>query len=185
MFHDIRNSEKRERQELTLVNYCHPDCEPMMNIMRLPEAEAYAKAYELAAQHPNTTAFYRFADFENYYPSRKKQDAFLYERFLELGGKPEEEHPLSFVVQGSDYLKEWFAKGIETRLPLKAVAPYHISFTIGDSGAEFNQKGSVELLTLEDLYQRIAEYGGSFAAFIQSTGKHYVEAQLWSDKYVK
>ena len=41
---------KDTRQELTLVNYCHPDCVPMMNIMRLPEEEAYAKAYEMAAQ---------------------------------------------------------------------------------------------------------------------------------------
>ena len=47
------------------------------------------------------------------------------------------------------------------------------------------KKGSVELLTVEDLYERIAEYDGSFETFIQSTGKHYVEVQLWSDKYVK
>jgi hypothetical protein len=72
-------------QELILVNYCHPDCVPMMNIMRLPEEEAYAKPYEMAALHPETTAFYRFADFENYYPLRMKQDAFLYARFKELG----------------------------------------------------------------------------------------------------
>lgn len=184
MLTSIRNSEK-SIPELTLVNYCHPDCEPMMNIMRLPEAEAYAKARELADKHPETTAFYRFADFANYYPSRKAQDAYLYARFKELGGKPEEEHPLSFVVEGSDYLKDWFGGGIETRLALKDVEPCHISFTIGDSGAEFNRKGSVEVLTLEDLYGRIAECGGSFETFIQSTGKHYVEVQLWSDRYVK
>ena len=136
-------------------------------------------------QHPDTTAFYRFADFENYYPNRKRQDAYLYERFLELGGKPEEEHPLSFVVEGSDYLREWFGNGVETRLSLKDIEPCHISFTIGDSGAEFIRNGSVELLTVEDLYRCMAEYGGSFEAFIQSTGKHYVEVQLWSDKYVK
>jgi len=171
-------------QELILVNYCHPDCIPMMNIMRLPEEEAYAKAKELAAGHPETTAFYRFADFANYYPMRKKQDAFLYKRFIEQGGKPEEEHPLSFAVQGSDYLKDWFANGIETRLPLKDVKPCHISFTIGDSGYDFRQKGSVELLTVEDLYQRIAEYG-DFETFLKATGRGYVEAQLWSDEYVK
>ncbi|MBP3352993.1 MAG: hypothetical protein J6L65_11380 [Lachnospiraceae bacterium] len=182
----MSNSEnsRASMQELILVNYCHPDCEPMMNIMRLPEAEAYAKARELAEKHPDTTAFYRFADFENYYPSRKKQDAFLYERFKELGGQPEEEHPLSFVVQGSDYLKEWFGGGIETRLALKDVEPCHISFTIGDSGYDFQQKKSVELLTVDDLYQRMAEYE-DFETFLKSTGRGYVEVQLWSDKYVK
>ncbi len=180
------NSEnsKASMQELILVNYCHPDCVPLMNIMRLPEAEAYAKARELADKHPETTAFYRFADFANYYPSRKEQDAFLYARFQELGGKPEEEHPLSFVVQGSDYLKEWFGGGIETRLALKDVEPCHISFTIGDSGYDFQQKKSVELLTVDDLYQRMADYE-NFETFLKSTGRGYVEVQLWSDKYVK
>lgn len=175
---------KNNIQDLMLVNYCHPDCVPMLNIMRLQEAEAYAKARELADKHPDTTAFYRFADFVNYYPSRKEQDAFLYARFKELGGQPEEEHPLSFVVQGSDYLKEWFGGGIETRLALKDVAPCHISFTIGDSGYDFQQKKSVELLTVDDLYQRMAEYE-DFETFLKSTGRGYVEVQLWSDKYVK
>ena len=39
---------KNNIQDLMLVNYCHPDCVPMLNIMRLPEEEAYAKARELA-----------------------------------------------------------------------------------------------------------------------------------------
>ena len=28
--------------ELILVNYCYPDCIPLMNIMRLPQKEAFA-----------------------------------------------------------------------------------------------------------------------------------------------
>ena len=172
-----------ERQ-IFLTYYYYPDTEPLKNIMRLPREEAFALARQMADCHPETTAFYRFADFENYYPSRMKQDAFLYARFKELGGKPEEEHPLSFVVQGSDYLKEWFANGVETRLPLKDVEPCHISFTIGDSGYDFQQQGSVELLTVDDLYQRMAEYE-DFETFLKSTGRGYVEVQLWSDKYVK
>ena len=46
-----------------------------------------------------TTAFYRFADFENYYDLRLRQDEYLYSRFVELGGEPEEKHPLSFVIE--------------------------------------------------------------------------------------
>ena len=76
--------------ELLLVNYCHPDCTPMMNIMRLPKAEAFELARKMAEAHPETTAFYRFADFENYYALREAQDAYLYARFIELGGSPEE-----------------------------------------------------------------------------------------------
>ena len=171
--------------ELILVNYCYPDCTPLLNIMRLPKEKAFGLAKEFAEKHPDTTAFYRFADFDNYYAHRRRQDQYLHTRFLELGGLPEEEHPLSFVIEGSDYLCEWFGNGIETRLSLKDIDGRHISFTIGDSGAEFQKNGSVDLLTLDDLRQRIDEHGGDFDAFIRATGRHYIEVQLWSDKYIK
>lgn len=171
--------------ELVLVNYCHPDCTPLMNIMRLPEAEAFALAYDLADKHPNTTAFYRFADFENYYSWRKRQDAYLYARFIELGGLPEEKHPLSFVLTGSDYLRDWFGNGIETRLLLKDIAPCHVSFTIGDSGSEFKKHGQLDMFTVDGLQQHLNKHHGDFDAFLHSTGRHYIEVQLWSDKYVK
>lgn len=170
--------------EAVLVNYCHPDCIPLMNIMRLPESSAFELAGELAGKHPETTAFYRFADFENYYLLRKEQDAYLYARFVELGGKPEEEHPLSFVVEGSEYLWEWFGNGTKTVLPLREVEPCHISFTVGDSGAVFKRDGAVELLTTDGLRQ-LADRYGSLAEILQGTGCHYVEAQLWCDKYIK
>lgn len=170
--------------ELVLVNYCHPDCTPLMNIMRLPEKQAFQLAHRLAEQHPDATAFYRFADFKNYYALRKSQDEYLYSCFTELGGKPKERHPLSFVIESSDYLREWFGNGIETRLPLKNISPDHISFTIGDSGADFQKNGSVGILTADQLNRRIKEYRGDFEAFIRATGRHYVEAQLWSDQYI-
>ncbi len=170
--------------ELILVNYCYPDCTPLMNIMRLPESEAFQLARKFAEKHPNTTAFYRFADFGNYYVLRKKQDDYLYSRFIELGGLPEEKHPLSFVVENSDYLRDWFGNGIETKLLLKDIASCHISFTIGDSGAEFQKNGSVDLLTVDELAKHISRHGGDFEVFIKATGRHYIEAQLWSDKYI-
>jgi hypothetical protein len=89
---------------------------------------------------------------------------------VELGGLPEEKHPLSFVIEGSDYLCEWFGNGIETRLLLKDILSCHISFTVGDSGAEFQRNGSVELLTKDDLYRHISEYAGDVEAFIKATG---------------
>ena len=170
--------------ELVLVNYCHPDCEPLLNIMRLPRDEAFVLARKMAEAHPKTTAFYRFADFDNYYALREAQDRYLYERFKELGGIPEEEHPLSFVIEGSNYLKEWFGNGPEIHLPLREIESCDVSFTVGDSGAEYGKNGSVELLTKEELQMRIDRSGG-FEAFMQENGKHYVEVQLWSDRYIK
>lgn len=170
--------------ELILVNYCYPDCVPLMNIMRLSKEEAFALASVFAESHPETTAFYRFADFNNYYSLREEQDKYLYARFVELGGVPEEEHPLSFVIEGSEYLQNWFGKGIESRLRLGDILPGHISFTIGDSGAEYKKNGSVELLTVEDIKEQLLKYGNDFEAFMKATGKSYIEVQLWSDKYI-
>lgn len=170
--------------ELILVNYCYPDCTPLRNIMRLSETEAFQLARSFAEKHLDTTAFYRFADFDNYYALRKRQDEYLYSRFIELGGLPEEKHPLSFVIEGSEYLRNWFGDGIETKLLLKEIASCHVSFTIGDSGAEFQKNGSVELLTLKEFNQLLNKHGGDFEALIRATGRHYIEVQLWSDKYL-
>lgn len=170
--------------ELVLVNYFHPDCAPLLNIMRLPREEAFRLAEELAREHPDDTAFGRFADFENYYDIRQRQDAYLHARFIQMGGRPGEEHPLSFVLEGSDYLCGWFGGGVKTILPLCDVEACHISFTIGDSGALFQRHGELEVLTVEG-FRRLYEEHDGYQVLLEQAGCHYVEAQLWSDRYVR
>ena len=153
--------------------------------MRLPKEEAFRLAAAFAGAHPDTTSFGRFVDFENYYALRERQDAFLYAAFKAKGGMPEVTHPLSFVVEGSDYLREWFANGVETRLPLADVAPEHISFTLGDSGSTMERTGTIDLLTKEQFFRLLEQHGGDLSALLKEAGRGYVEAQLWSDKYLK
>ena len=73
---------------LYIVNSCHPNCVPLKNIMRLPKEDAFAIAYQMAVSNKETTAFYRFADFDNYYPLRLKTNKVLYDTFVSLGGHP-------------------------------------------------------------------------------------------------
>ena len=84
--------------KLFITHYFYPGTDPWKNIMLLPEEEAFRKAKELADAHPDTTSFGRFADFENYYPARKRADAFVREKFIELGGKPKLTDPESFTL---------------------------------------------------------------------------------------
>lgn len=170
--------------DLHIVNYCHRRCTPLLNIMRLPKDEAFALAYEMAAQNKETTAFYRFADFENYYPRRLKTDTLLYNRFIELGGKPLQEHPLSFVLQGSDYLNDWFDCGIITRIPLNLIHPDHISFTYGDSMAVLKRHGEFTMLTKDMLLKAISDYGGTLEEFMINIENQYryIEVQIWNDE---
>ena len=172
-------------KKYTLVNYCHPDCVPLRNIMRLPKEEAFRLAAAFAGAHPDTTSFGRFEDFENYYALRERQDAFLYAAFKAKGGKPEVAHPLSFVVEGSDYLREWFGNGTESRLDLEKVASPHISFTVGDSGWAIENHLPVEVLTKEQFFRLLEQHGGDLSALLKEAGRGYVEVQLWSDKYLK
>jgi hypothetical protein len=168
---------------LWLEHYCHPDCEPLKNIMRLPEAEAFALAKKLAEAHPETTAFYRFSDFVNYYPLRLKTDALLHEMFIQLGGTPEYAHPLSFVLGSSDYLHRWFGSGRILRLPLSVVPGDRISFTIGDSMSSLAKNGRLEMLTLPMLEEAARQHPGGAQGWLEAAQKehYYVEVQVWGD----
>ncbi len=169
-------------EELYIVNYCHPNCIPLKNIVRLPKEEAFALAGKMAAANAGKTAFGRFEDFENYYPLRIAQDRYLYETFISLGGRPVEEHPLSFVLHGSEYLDEWFDHGIVTKILLCDIPSEYISFTFGDSGAAFQKVGGIEVLTKEMLLKQLWEYSGTLDGFLRDVvRRHYVEVQVWND----
>lgn len=167
--------------ELYLTNYCHHDCEPLMNIMLLPENEAFARAAQLAKDHPDTTSFYRFSDFVNYYQLRQKSDRALYDSFVALGGKPALKHPLSFVLGDSSYLDEWFSYGKISRIHLSSIADDKISFTRGDSVASFQRTGTHRLLTKQMLLDDIQKNDGSVEGYLveQQAQYHYIEAQVW------
>lgn len=181
--------------ELYIVNYCHPNCEPFFNICRLPKNEAFFLAHRMAESNPDTTSFGRFADFENYYPRRIKTDEYLYNLFCSLGGNPKEKHPLSFVLHSSEFLKNWFGNGITTKIKLKNIPSEFISFTLGDSMSVFKknnkrtieQNGELTMYTKEILLNVVNEYNGTIDDFINETAKkyNYIEVQLWNDYYCK
>ena len=171
--------------DLNIVNYCHSNCTPLSNICRLPEKEAFSLAYEMSSSNSDTTAFYRFADFINYYPLRMKQDEYLYNLFVSLGGRPKEKHPLSFVLHGSEYLENWFGNSIITKTSLKDIPSEYISFTLGDSGAVFKRNEKITMYTKEMLIQIMREYQGTIDDFMNEVVEnyYYIEVQLWNDYY--
>lgn len=174
-------------EDLCIVNYCHRNCAPLQNIMRLPKEEAFTLAYKMAAQNKYTTAFYRFADFKNYYPRRLETDGLLHTRFIELGGKPSQEHPLSFVLQGSEFLDNWFDGGIVTTIPLSRIHADHISFTYGDSMSTLEKQGAFTMLTKDMLFKEISDYDGTLEKFLANAASqyHYIEVQVWDDECLR
>lgn len=172
---------------LYIVNYCHPNCRPFQNIMRLPKEQAFKKAKELAENNPEAQAFYRFADFENYYPRRLKADDIIHSSFVTLGGKPKEKHPLSFVLNGSEYLNKWFGYGTTVKLPLADIPSEQISFTYGDSSAMIEKTGKILLITKEMLLDEITHYHGTLDEYMSEIERKYcyIEVQLWFDDLIR
>lgn len=170
--------------DLYLIHYCHPDCEPLKNIMRLPQEEAFRLAGEMAASHPAASAFFRFSDFANYYPRRMEADGILHVAFRTRGGHPTETHPLSFALEGSDFLDGWFDQGTVLRLALERVPADKISFTLGDSLGMLEGTGGFIFLTLDELRARIAAHPEGAAGFLRDMKQQYryIEAQLWDDE---
>ncbi len=168
-------------QELFITHYYYPGTEPLGNIMLLPEEEAFRLAAALAAAHPETTSFYRFADFVNYYPRRKAADEAVRRQFQALGGKPVLEHPYSFVLFESDYLRDWFGNGGAVRIPLTDIPEDQISFTYGDSCSRLERQGVIDLADRKTLLAEIEAFPGTvedYAAHIRETC-HYIEVQVW------
>jgi len=186
--------------DLSIVHYCHPNCKPFQNICRLPKEEAFALAYKMADANPETEGFYRFADtpqgFHDYYPRRLTTDEYLHKEFISLGGKPKEKHPLSFVLQGCEWLhKSYFGNGYSFSIKLCTIPSEYVSFTLGDSMVIlFNkngervkelQEGRLTMYTKEMLYKDIYEYNGTLDDYMNYiTDKfRYIEVQLWNDDY--
>lgn len=151
--------------------------------MRLPKNEAFALARDMASRNNNITAFYRFHDFENYYPRRLEADALLYQKFSALGFAPKQRHPLSFVLEGSAYLRNWFDGGGEVRIPLSAIPPHAVSFTFGDSMGVLKRNEPLRLVSKEMLYNELSAYRGTLNEYMRDIAEncYYIEAQIWDD----
>ena len=167
--------------KLYITHYFYPGTDPWKNIMLLPEDEAFRKAEELAVAHPDTNSFGRFADFGNYYPARKKADAFVRERFIELGGNPKLPNPYSFTLMECEYLRNWFNSSDKIIIDLDDIPDDQVSFTLGDSCALMLHGKEPVVLTKKLLYERIEACGGSVDVFLKESldGYAYVEVQLW------
>ena len=166
--------------KLFITHYYFPGTDPWKNIMNLPEQEAFRMAAELAEKHPDTTSFGRFADFENYYPNRKRADEFVRNEFIKLGGKPKLKHPYSFVLVECEYLRKWFDSSEKVVLDLDDIPDDRISFTLGDSCDMMIQGLEPTVLTKQMLLEGIEECGSVETFLAKSLGKYaYAEVQVW------
>jgi hypothetical protein len=162
----------------------------LSSITRLPIEDAYSMAKKLS-QYTGVsfTSFSRFSekDFDGYYKKRIRTEQWLYNSFIALGGKPQNAHPLYFVLGESRYLNDWFENGINTKILLSDIESSDVSFTFGDSMSKMDSEDRMNLFTKESLFNFIYETTNDVSAFLNELNKQnrYIEVQLWSDVYIE
>lgn len=177
-------------EDLYITNYCDKRCSPFGSITRLPTETAYSLAKELSQYaNPSFTSFSRFCDkdFDGYYKKRLRTEVWLYNSFLALGGKPQNVHPLYFVLGESAYLSNWFENGVTTKLLLGDIDYADVSFTFGDSMAKMDSDDRMDPFSKHSLFDFIYRTSNNITSFFQELDRQnrYIEVQLWNDVYVK
>ena len=138
-------------EEINIVHYYHSSCIPLKSITEFSKKEAFEIARKIGKN--DGESFYRFKDFVNYYPRRIKTEKWLYNWFINNGGEPKTEHPLYFVLEGSNFFYNWFDKGKIIKIPLSEIDSKHICFTIGDSCSKYNKNDIKDPILKRDLYK--------------------------------
>lgn len=160
--------------DLYICNYCDRRCTPLRSITRLPVKDAYSLAEVLSQNAGNSsTSFSRFTekDFDGYYKKRKRTEKWLYNSFIEIGGRPKKEQPLYLVLGESRYLEAWYENGIKTKLLLKDINPEDISFTYGDSMSKMDSEDRTHPFNKESLFEYILKYNSNIGSFIKELDK--------------
>lgn len=193
---DYLRKEAMDNKKLTvdtlyMTNYRETGGLPLRNIMRLPKEEAYKVAKRLSDK--STARNNRYGEyFERYYQKRQRTEEWLYHQFLKGGGKPEIEHPIYFTLCECNSLGSFYGNEDQIQIPLKDIASEHISFTPRDS-MHIKDMGITEgtVWNKNDFLNMMLESSRSVSDFIINLpaifGKpgSYIEAQLWSDEYIK
>lgn len=139
--------------------------------------------------------------FWNYWLDKRLADEkSIRDKFLAIGGKPQNPYPIYFTLGANEGMKTWFDNLAWIKIPVCELDPCTVSFTYGDSFAVFKP----ELNTGEAYWDKVFFYDGILKMIEQygypedppydmknrvlpkGKGMHewllYIEAHVWSDE---
>jgi len=171
--------------KIYLVNHRPPNCESLKSITRLPKKEAFDLAKKLQKEVDVSEAYMRFKDdqFKAYYEIRMRAEKWLYEKFIEVGGKPQTKHPIYFYVHKWHMEDRFWETKVTERIELDSIDDSDISFIFGDSCGEVDRANRKEPFTKADLLEYIAEHDNDIEQLLQTVRHGMIEAQVWNEKY--
>ncbi|WP_449621092.1 hypothetical protein [Robertmurraya sp. Marseille-Q9965] len=166
-----------------LYHYYERDSGPFKNLSELVRADAENIMKKLQLEN-RTFAAKRPPD---YLKIRKELEGKMRELFILKGGEPRTVFPHYFILGECSWVKSWFRKGMELKIPLINFNPNSLSFTYGDSFPAMRfQDGKPyrrQVYTLDEIPKVIEQYG--LPQCWNSEGKYgperYIEVQVWDD----
>ncbi len=177
-----------------LTYYYSVDKEPFQSLSELSDEEAIRIMENLA---DDTHYGERFKNPAQYLKNRRETEGWVRMEFIEKGGRPKDDFPISMVLGSSKWLVNATPdkqKHGEIRIPLSLFSEYDISFTYPDSmisrwlglekPVEYYQAGlNGKVFTLSEI-QAIIEKKGmpeeDWGQKLPESFAPYIEAQVWN-----
>lgn len=126
----------------------------------------------------------------DYLQTRKVVEQWLYQAFIEKGGKPKLRHPRYLTVGECKWILGWYRNGKEIKIPVSALPRDAVSFTYPDSIVSYqlsktnlNRECYGKVFLLEELPEVIKTYGlpGNMKHLKSHIYEKYIEVQVWDD----
>ena len=173
-----------------LYHYFEKSRGSFLSLSALPIDEAIAIQEKLALEN-KTFATQR--NTHKYLHRRLELEKIVHSLFIEKGGKPEKETPHYFVIGECPWIATWYEEADFIKIPIEEFDLQTVSFTYGDTFPTFSPKVTDGLeyrgtvYTYEEILKIIEKYGMPQDSWDEPifAQPSYVEAQVWSDKFIK
>lgn len=174
-----------------LYHYYDQTLGPFKNLSDLSDEEAKQILLDMRETRPYSQPAQR----DSLYMTRRRHyEKIAYDKFVEMGGKPERTSPHYMVVEYCKWLSEWYQNSAFVKIPIEKFNKDTISFTYGDMHPNFSPLTENDgkpyrgkLYNYEQILKVIEEFGlpQEWNPDGELGPERYIEVQVWSDEALK
>ncbi len=174
----------------SLFYYHKPSVMPFRNVVELGDDEIV----EFMRLNLSEDAIFH-AHPRRYIQQRRETEAWLYETFCALGGKPVSRFPIYMTLGSSSYIESLGLYSVRREFPLSLFPAASLSFTFPDSyvsrrlsqtgGKRFNPKFHGKVFLLDEILSLMQENDGLHNEAWKSPGQEsdiFIEVQIWDPR---
>lgn len=175
-----------------LYHYYDKTIGPFKNLSDLSDEEANKILLDMRESRPYSQPAQR----DILYMKRRRQcEKLAYEKFIEMGGKPQRTSPYYMVVEYCKWMSEWYQNSGFINIPINKFDKDTLTFTYGDMQSNLNPLMEEDtanpyrgkLFTYEQILKIIEEYGlpQEWNPEGELGPERFIEVQVWSDEAIR